>query len=60
MVSIISDDGVPGYPETTLTPAESAPSAIAPLPITYSFFMVLYLVVVVILHGKEICRVTSL
>ena len=36
IVSTISEDGVPGYPDTRLTPAANAPSAIAPFPITYS------------------------
>ena len=40
IVSIISEDGVPGYPATTLTPAANAPSAIAPFPITYSRFKI--------------------
>ena len=38
-VSSISEDGVPGYPATRFRPAASAPRAMAPLPITYSFLI---------------------
>ena len=38
-VSMISVEGVPGYPATTSTPAESAPSAIASFPIRNSLCM---------------------
>ena len=40
-VSISSDDGVPGYPATTRTPASSAACANASFPISSFFVMVL-------------------
>ena len=47
-----AEEGVPGYPQARLTPAAIAPSAIAWLPITYSFFMILFLSKKKVIHTR--------